>query len=401
MASPKSPSPAPPTLADVEREHFLSRTGPQRTGLVGWTMVLVPLGLAAVGLAPQAAPILRVDRWEHAAAMVALSAIMAVATLLWHRGPLAVYRVFEVVESLSMLTIYTVLVGRSWGGAVSLFWLYFLAHTVVLGQMGHIVLLHGGAVLGLPAALSLVFGRRGDLTSAALTLVFGIVAEMTYLLLAMSTRRLMQAELERRLASQAEADEERKRLARDLHDGLGAELTSLLWRARRLGDPASGAPDAPDMRELAGRVEQSLESLRELVQGLRREPIAWPLLVEELRQRARQLAGDEASVVVEATSTSDDLRLDGELRLDLSLLVQESVNNAIRHGHARHVRVSLDASREAVHVTIDDDGEGLPPSVREQGGPRSLRERVQTRGGTFVALGEPGASRIEAHLPRR
>ncbi|RYE85373.1 MAG: hypothetical protein EOO75_17045, partial [Myxococcales bacterium] len=148
MSAPKSPAPA--TLADVEREHFVSRSAAQRAGLVGWSMVLIPLGLAALGLTPPAAALIRVDRWEHAAAMVALSAIMGVATLLWYRAPLPVYRVFEVTESLSMLTIYTVLVGRS-GSAVSLFWLYYLAQAVVLGQVGHLVSLHGSVIVGLPA----------------------------------------------------------------------------------------------------------------------------------------------------------------------------------------------------------------------------------------------------------
>ncbi len=389
---------APVTLEEIQREHFDSRTTPQRTGAVGWLMPTIPLALGLLGLVPAAAPILRVDRWEHLGAMVYLSSIMTAATWLWLRGSRPVYRVIEVVETCSMMATYCVLVARS-GQGLSVFWLYFLAHVMAVGQMGHLVGLHTGVILALPTAVGLRFAHRGDLFSTTVSLLVAIVGVMTYLLLAMSTRGALAAEFERRRQAEIEAHEERNKLARDLHDGLGAELTSLLWRARRLGVSSSGPDGHPALLELATRVEQSLGSLREVVQGLRRETIAWPALIDELRQRSRQLAGVEAEVTLEATAPPTPPVIDGELRLDLSLMVQESVNNAIRHGHAKHVTIVLEASDRDLVLRVDDDGAGLPEAVLAQGGPRSLRERVQALGGTFTV--RAGAGRIEARLPWR
>jgi signal transduction histidine kinase len=174
--------------------------------------------------------------------------------------------------------------------------------------------------------------------------------------------------------------EERRRLARDLHDGLAQELAFI-------ASEATGA--------VAAAAERALDESRRAIAALTR-PIDEPLAVA-LGQAAEEVAG--------RVGTSLDLSVEPAAsvtpatREALIRIVREAVTNAARHGRARRVHVSLRSGL----LRIDDDGEGCDcrAALASPGfGLVSMRERAELVGGTFAFLSAPGiGSTVEVRLP--
>ncbi|MEU7002049.1 sensor histidine kinase [Nonomuraea sp. NPDC046570] len=192
-------------------------------------------------------------------------------------------------------------------------------------------------------------------------------------------------------------DEERRRLGRELHDGLGPSLTSVtltLDEARRRLD---ADPDA--VAELLVRVREEMThtivSVRELVYGLR------PPALDDL--------GLEGAlrVFAQAPGPRVDVRVDGSLA-DLPAAVevaayriaQEALTNVRRHAHAASALIGLTRVDGELRVTVADDGVGLPVSPSAGVGLTSMRERAAETGGSCTAGPRPGGgTEVIARLP--
>jgi PAS domain S-box-containing protein len=154
---------------------------------------------------------------------------------------------------------------------------------------------------------------------------------------------------------------ERQRIGRDLHDGLGQELTGVALMLRGLATRArEHAPDLVEsVMEIAGVVNRSIESSRSLARGLLlvgadSETLA--LALEELASRSRDLYGFEVNLHTEVTP---GLTFDETGASHLYRIAQEALNNAARHGHAALVDILLVATSNSFLLCISDDGEGI------------------------------------------
>ena len=199
----------------------------------------------------------------------------------------------------------------------------------------------------------------------------------------------------------ATREEERRRLRRDLHDGLGAQLAGLNVQAgtlRRLipRDPAAADELAVELRnELRG----AIADIRRLVYDLRPPALDDLGLVEALRQLAGR-HGSEAGhprVLVEAP---DDLPyLPAAVEVAVYRIAQEALTNVLRHAHARTCLVRL-AVKDYVVLEISDDGVGIPAERNAGVGLSSMRERADELGGSCVVESDPeGGTRVLVHLP--
>jgi PAS domain S-box-containing protein len=153
---------------------------------------------------------------------------------------------------------------------------------------------------------------------------------------------------------------ERQNIGRDLHDGLGQELTGVALMLRGLaGRVQERCPDSVEsIQEIADVVNGSIQNARSLAHGLLpvRETGGLTLALHELASRSRDLYGLEV-----------DVRLDvgpevnfGDIEAShLYRIAQEALTNAARHGHASHVEIALSAARHAFLLSISDDGEGM------------------------------------------
>ncbi|HEX2204682.1 MAG TPA: ATP-binding protein [Longimicrobium sp.] len=200
------------------------------------------------------------------------------------------------------------------------------------------------------------------------------------------------------------AEEERKRIARELHDETAQMLAALLIRIRVVrGARDPGAVDAllEDMRREVG---QALEGIRRFARGLRPPALDELGLVPALESHLRQLeeiAG--LRITLDAAPLGDALPPEAELAL--YRIVQEALSNVVRHAHATRADVRIEAEDGRAVVTVEDDGHGFEPGrvmSREGGGLGlfGMNERAAYLGGRVEVTSAPGAgTRVRAEIP--
>jgi signal transduction histidine kinase len=191
--------------------------------------------------------------------------------------------------------------------------------------------------------------------------------------------------------------EERRRMARDLHDGLAQELAYIATQTRKLASiTANLAPDRRQIEYLAAAAERALDESRRAIAALT-QPIYQPLHVV-LAQEAGEVAG---RVGVELELHLDPtIEVDPITRETLLRIVREAVTNAGRHGHAGHIAVEL-TNGEGLRLRVADDGGGFDPGVESDGfGLVSMQERAKALGGRFLLASQPGGGTvIEIAIP--
>lgn len=185
-------------------------------------------------------------------------------------------------------------------------------------------------------------------------------------------------------------EDERRRLAQELHDQLGQALTALIHRLEQL--------PADQRQECLSLARQTLEDVRELSRLLR-PPVLDDLgLVPALKwlaRRTRESVG--LPVVVSAPESMDPL--DEESETLIFRLTQESLNNAIKHADANRVEIHLSRAGNQIDLRIRDDGKGFDPDsiadsiadTAERGmGLAGMRDRLALFGGKIAISSAPG-----------
>lgn len=196
-------------------------------------------------------------------------------------------------------------------------------------------------------------------------------------------------------------EEERRRIRRDLHDGLGPALSGVVFRlesARLLlaRDPAAAGAQ---LGATTVQVQELVADIRRLVHDLRPPALDDRGLVGALRQLAESLRTPTLTVAVDA----DDLGpLPAAVEVAAYRIVGEALTNVVRHAAAAHCRVRLAAAGGELRVEVRDDGVGIPADAQAGVGLRSLRERAAELGGhTEVTCPGGGGTVVTARLPVR
>jgi signal transduction histidine kinase len=197
-------------------------------------------------------------------------------------------------------------------------------------------------------------------------------------------------------------EEERRRLRRDLHDGLGPSLASQTFRL-----DAALAQLESDPTAAAGHLRALKEQNRELVADIRRlvYELRPPMLDElglggAIAAYAGQYSGDGSMSV--STSTSPDPLGDLPAAVEAAgyRIVTEAVTNAARHAAASVCRVQVTRVDHVLEIHVSDDGTGIPANAHHGVGLTSMRERTAELGGTLTVTAEPaGGTRVIAVLP--
>jgi PAS domain S-box-containing protein len=187
---------------------------------------------------------------------------------------------------------------------------------------------------------------------------------------------------------------ERQSIGRDLHDGLGQELTGVALMLRGLASRVQQCcPDALNsVNEIVGLVNESIENARSLARGLlpvRAETGGLTFALRELAARSRDLYGLEVNFRAEVWP---ELSLDETDASHLYRIAQEALTNAARHGHATLVDIFLFGNRKTFLLSITDNGEGihLPTSPYTGMGLKIMRYRAGMIGAKFeITPNEP------------
>ncbi|MBL8298013.1 MAG: sensor histidine kinase [Rhodanobacteraceae bacterium] len=202
-------------------------------------------------------------------------------------------------------------------------------------------------------------------------------------------------------------EDERRRLARDLHDGIGQHLTALRHRL----DQLPCAPGAGHMlAEAVGLCDVAIRETRTLSRLLRPQVLDDFGLTAALGWLART-AGESSRLQIDVETHDIPADLDSELATLLFRVTQEALANVAKHAAAQTVVVSVDVRGDSIHLLVVDDGCGcdVDQALARSGaglstGIASMRERVLLFGGRFALVSEPGEGtqvRVSIPLPER
>jgi signal transduction histidine kinase len=194
----------------------------------------------------------------------------------------------------------------------------------------------------------------------------------------------MRSRLEKELLEIAESGQ--RRIGQDLHDSLGQQLTATALAgkvlAKKLANKSVVEPALAD--RLVTMVEEAIELTRNLARTL--HPIE--LGAEGLENALKNLAANLSKAFAVSCRFQPSSPLvfnDPQAAIHLYRIAQEAASNAIRHGHARNIVISLAATNKVLMLSITDDGSGLPPEARAKNGMglRIMNYRAGMIGGTF------------------
>lgn len=185
-------------------------------------------------------------------------------------------------------------------------------------------------------------------------------------------------------------DAERSRLARDLHDGLGGLLSGVKMALSGVkGNMVVSQKAAKDMDHVLDLLDSSIRELRRVAHNMMPAALVKYGLREALQDFCSQLDSRELSVV--SQFFGDNKRLDKSLEITIYRIVQELVNNAIKHGCAKKVIVQLVKDSDRVHLTVQDDGQGFDLSQCSKGvGLENIKARAEALNGRFDIYSERG-----------
>lgn len=199
--------------------------------------------------------------------------------------------------------------------------------------------------------------------------------------------------------------QQQRRTAQELHDGLGQSLTGLMLFGTSLSDRLQGTDAAPLAQKLTDGIGKVLEEIRGIAKGVFPVDLDSEGLMVALQTLVEDM-GAASGVRCRFECPDPVLVEDNRVAMHLYRLAQEALTNALKHGHAREVVVSLRATEEGLQLRIADDGTGMPPpSERKEGaGLRLMRYRaaamdaifrIENNGsrGTLVTCLSPRASK--------
>jgi two-component system, NarL family, sensor kinase len=244
-----------------------------------------------------------------------------------------------------------------------------------------------------------VFDSFQPISLGGLVLLVGVTTPLLWAL----TRRLDRAarDRERLLEAAADASEnERRRIARDLHDGVVQDLAGTSFAlSATLRDAGTPRETADRLEPMSGSLRTSLRSLRSLLVEI------YPpdLDVDGLTAALEDLVAPAAGVGVTPTVEVVDVEgaSDGAVRM-VWRVAQEAVRNSIRHASATHLSVQVRTVGDRLHLDVSDDGLGFVMGQDTGGiGLRGLRDLVREAGGRLDVRSTPGAgTTVHLEVPR-
>jgi signal transduction histidine kinase len=199
-------------------------------------------------------------------------------------------------------------------------------------------------------------------------------------------------------------EEERRRLRRDLHDGLGPQLASLTLKLETARNKLAHDPLADRLlAELTSRTQTAVADIRRLVYALRPPALDELGLLSALREQAFQYSQQGQSPLLITCQAPESLPpLPAAVEVAVYRIAQEALTNVVRHAQADqcHLRLILDAAAGVLSLEIQDNGCGLSPTHRSGVGLASMRERAEELGGTWtIESASTGGARILAQFP--
>ncbi len=187
----------------------------------------------------------------------------------------------------------------------------------------------------------------------------------------------------RALAAQ---EEERRRIARELHDEIGQTLTAVALRVEYASARTGG--DGTELTKLADTVQQTLQDLRRISRELRPEALELGLVNALIALCSR--VSEQSGIRVHRRLENRLPTLSAEVELAIYRIAQEALTNAVRHSGASEATVLLARADVDLVLTVTDNGRGLPDDFNEGGGLTGMRERAMLIGAELTIQSAAG-----------
>ncbi len=195
-------------------------------------------------------------------------------------------------------------------------------------------------------------------------------------------------------------EDERKRIASDLHDGLGQALSLVklaLEDASRGPSAGTGTELADALKRLVSNVADAMQEVRRMSMALRPSTLDDLGILATLRWHCRELTAVNLGVVIEQSFNAREDQVPAELKLPIYRIVQEATHNIVKHAQAKTLRVGLSWADGELQLCVQDDGRGFDPAQarRRDGGIAGfgllgMEERAMLSAGRFELSSSPG-----------
>jgi two-component system sensor histidine kinase UhpB len=202
----------------------------------------------------------------------------------------------------------------------------------------------------------------------------------------------------------AAREEERARIAREIHDELGQKLTVLKMSLSRLRQDLPSEPPTlqTSVRAILKSIDELLATVRDLSTELRPAVLDHLGLVDALKWQARDFEA-KAGIRCDVVSRVEEVSLDSARRTDLFRVTQEALTNVARHSGASRAQIQISGEAGDLLLEISDNGQGFHEdgtSRRSSLGLLGIRERIEALGGTVQWLGTAGrGTRVRIRIP--
>lgn len=208
------------------------------------------------------------------------------------------------------------------------------------------------------------------------------------------------------IATQEQLQQQRYHISRDLHDNIGAQLTFIISSVENLPYRFELAPALTNrLQGVATFTRQTIQELRDTIWAMNQGSIGLSDLSERIHQFVHRAQGAAPDLVFE-------VHIDEQLQqgaawpaakgMQLYRLLQEAINNALKHAQAQHLKLRLEQQGTNLYLSVQDDGKGFDPQQRLlwNNGLHHLHQRAQELGGTCTIDSAPGkGTTISAVLP--
>ena len=194
-------------------------------------------------------------------------------------------------------------------------------------------------------------------------------------------------------------EQERKKLSREIHDGPAQMLANVMMRSDLIERvQRERGPDEAlvEIRSLKVMVRNALYEVRRIIYDLRPMALDDLGLVPTLRKYLQTTEDYNNGVNLNFVNLGQVKRLPSDMEVALFRLVQEAVQNSLKHAEPKQIQVKLSISKEMVTVVVKDDGKGFDSSIQKEGsfGLVGMRERVELLEGEMTIDSQPGAGTL-------
>jgi len=306
--------------------------------------------------------------------------------------------------SLSVIYMFPIMLGAWYVSRLFAFGLSILSVVVwIIGDFSGGLVVSSWLVPVWNAAIRLVFyGVTIELLGYIRTLTIGLEARVSQRTRELRKEAAERARLERDMLEVSER--ERQRLGYDLHDGLCQHLTGTALRVQVLSEKLGkrGLPEAADAARAVDLIEAGITVARNVARGLQPIDMHSGGLMQALEDFAA-ITKDLFGISCRFECQSPILISDLWTANHLYNIVREATSNAIKHGRANNVVISLDAHEDGTLLNVQDDGNGMPAIFPKNGGMglRIMNQRALLIGAKLdIARSDPKGATVSCFLPQ-